>query len=516
MPFHIPEKHKFQKTSTFTKVNQKLGLNKGETKEKFLAQFTREYQREAIQEVLKKKHDKQNAKLVVLPTGTGKTGVAVTLPYLLSSAHVLVITPNIAISNQIEVAFCGKGENELPFLVRANVISPNDFHMFEPTVRTLANRADPATPGTHDLVIANIQKLSEENFKYHNIDSKTYDFIVVDEAHHYPAPTWKSVINYFTGLKLFLTATPFHDKRHIVQKCSNVGLTYYFSRMEAIRQGVIRDIKFVETGVWADSSYDSQHATALERIYWQIRKHDEEDPKTTHKCLIIAGTTDVARQIADQFNSLTNGTIEAKTYVGSTNEAIKHRFINPDEKQLRVLCLCNKLREGFDMDSVSVLGICRNIARGSHVLFEQFLGRALRRAQGEPQDLSAVVVSPHKYRQKLNFNEYINRGFTFNQEDTEDDQTENQDMDEDINYNVPYEEKPKRVDIDVEVHGETTLEGQCTLSIPTTRTDLLAQLEHYISAYGWEVKISGSTGYMDLPFFIEEWQAGSKLVVFVQ
>ena len=46
-----------------------------------------------------------NIALVVLPTGCGKTGVAVLASYALNARRVLVITPSIIISRQIDKAY---------------------------------------------------------------------------------------------------------------------------------------------------------------------------------------------------------------------------------------------------------------------------------------------------------------------------------------------------------------------------------------------------------------------------
>ena len=46
-----------------------------------------------------------NISLVVLPTGCGKTGVAVLASYALNASRVLVITPSVIISRQIDEAY---------------------------------------------------------------------------------------------------------------------------------------------------------------------------------------------------------------------------------------------------------------------------------------------------------------------------------------------------------------------------------------------------------------------------
>ena len=57
--------------------------------------------------------DQPNIALVVLPTGCGKTGVAVLAPYVLGSQRVLVLTPSNAISEQIFKAFGGQESQDM-------------------------------------------------------------------------------------------------------------------------------------------------------------------------------------------------------------------------------------------------------------------------------------------------------------------------------------------------------------------------------------------------------------------
>ena len=68
-----------------------------------------QHQIDAVKMVVKQLEDREkpNIALVVLPTGCGKTGVAVLAAYALNASRVLVITPSVKISKQIHEAFCG-------------------------------------------------------------------------------------------------------------------------------------------------------------------------------------------------------------------------------------------------------------------------------------------------------------------------------------------------------------------------------------------------------------------------
>jgi superfamily II DNA or RNA helicase len=66
-----------------------------------------------------------------------------------------------------------------------------------------------------NIVIANAHKFGSNT----DVDlaeiPRTFDLVIVDEAHHYPAPSWKSIVDHFPGSKkLFLTAV----RRNILSK----------------------------------------------------------------------------------------------------------------------------------------------------------------------------------------------------------------------------------------------------------------------------------------------------------
>jgi superfamily II DNA or RNA helicase len=52
-----------------------------------------------------------NIALLVLPTGTGKSGIAVLAPYVLNASKVLVITPSANITDQIAYDFSDPDNN---------------------------------------------------------------------------------------------------------------------------------------------------------------------------------------------------------------------------------------------------------------------------------------------------------------------------------------------------------------------------------------------------------------------
>jgi hypothetical protein len=77
-----------------------------------------------------------------------------------------------------------------------------------------------------------------------------FDLVIVDEAHHYPADTWRLLIDHFSNApKLFLTATPICANRQhiqtILQSCGQqCVLISELQRADFIRDHTIRSHEF--------------------------------------------------------------------------------------------------------------------------------------------------------------------------------------------------------------------------------------------------------------------------------
>ena len=87
-----------------------------------------------------------------------------------------------------------------------------------------------------------------------DIPNDNYDLVIVDEAHHYPAPTWKTLVDHFpTSRRLFITATPEYKGKPILSHAP----CFTLSRYEAVCRGIIRNLHFEE--VATDGGEDSLH-----------------------------------------------------------------------------------------------------------------------------------------------------------------------------------------------------------------------------------------------------------------
>ena len=183
-----------------------------------------------------------NIALVVLPTGCGKTGVAVLASYVLNATKVLVITPSVTISKQIYDVFC---HQENMFLLERQIITAEQIPLLLPRGVCIVNSTEVLHNLHFPLMIVNAHKIGgRSNVAIEDIPSDAYDLVIVDEAHHYPAPTWKLLVDHFPNSKrLFLTATPYYKGKYILPRNPPC---FELTREDAVRKNVIRPISFVE------------------------------------------------------------------------------------------------------------------------------------------------------------------------------------------------------------------------------------------------------------------------------
>lgn len=189
--------------------------------------------------------------LVVMPTGSGKTGLMSILPFANCNGKVLLITPGKVVRRTVFEEFDTMFNPHNSFLYKHNVILKagdlpktllyqgfkKDSEQEKAIALSKLNEAD--------VVITNIHRInssSEEVNLMNLVGQDFFDMIIIDEAHHVAAPMWQEALNYFKASKVIkLTATPFRaDKLEI----SNNPLDpiYEYTLGEAIKDGLLKDV----------------------------------------------------------------------------------------------------------------------------------------------------------------------------------------------------------------------------------------------------------------------------------
>ena len=200
---------------------------------------------------------KPNVALVVLPTGCGKSGVAVLAAYALKPRRVLVITPSVKISDQIYSDFCSRKMKS--FLACRGIFTPDDEEHFLPIGGLIRRSTEIEEKLQCHLMVLNPHKVGKmSSVPINEIPRDRYNLVIVDEAHHYPAKTWKLLVDHFSEdtKRLFLTATPTHSGTSICPFIYRIrdhrypnfepGPCFSLSRSDAVERGIIRPLYFHE------------------------------------------------------------------------------------------------------------------------------------------------------------------------------------------------------------------------------------------------------------------------------
>lgn len=130
-------------------------------------------------------------------------------PYGVSKKRVLIITPQTVVKDTV----LGSLDPMYPliFWLSTKIFSgkfelPNVIEYSKDLSRDILNNAD--------LIILNVHKLQErlESSLLNKVDSDFFDMVIIDEAHHSEAYTWKKAIEHFSSAKILkVTGTPFRS-----------------------------------------------------------------------------------------------------------------------------------------------------------------------------------------------------------------------------------------------------------------------------------------------------------------
>ena len=178
--------------------------------------------------------DDDEPPLVSIPTGAGKTAVAMTAPYLMSPSprRVLIVEPSVELRHQVAE------EARTQHVLRRIGCLPVDGQ--QPSVREIERRVeDWGELAQADFVVAHPNSISPSHYAESPPPSDLFDLIVIDEAHHLAAPTWRAILNHFDNARaVLLTATPFRrDRKRIPGR-----LAYHYPLRRAIAEGLYHPI----------------------------------------------------------------------------------------------------------------------------------------------------------------------------------------------------------------------------------------------------------------------------------
>lgn len=322
----------------------------------------REYQQEALRNLQVMRENKESIALLYQATGTGKTVTAV-MDAKSVGGRTLFVAHTMELVNQAYQTFQAlwKGASVGKF---ADSIKENDADVVCGSIQSIA---------------LNLDMFKEDDF----------DYIIIDEAHHVTADTYQKVLAYFKPKFLLgLTATPERaDDTDILEIFKNTA--HKLDIQTAVEIGALVDVRCIRIHTNIDMTQ-----VRFNSVQYNVRDLDVKICVTERNALIVKTWLDYvkdkrtvvfcasvrhAEQIAELFKEKR---ISAEAVSGSMKTSERKELLAKFAKgELKVLCACDLLNEGWDCPETEVLFMARPTM--SKVLYTQQLGRGMRLSEGK-------------------------------------------------------------------------------------------------------------------------------------
>lgn len=237
------------------------------------------------------------------------------------------------------------------------------------------------------IVVGSVQTLCKQK-RLERFARDRFTLIIVDEAHHYVAKTYRRPLDYFAGAKLLgLTATPDRgDHKALGKIFDRVG--YCFDIERGIDQGYLvpiegktvrlDEIDLSQVGKTGGDLIAAQLDEAMLKAVEGIVRETVRLAPERQGILFFPGVK-TAELAASRLNTLKPG---SATFISGTTDEDERRQLVKDFKAGRIqyLCNCQIATEGFDAPAVSLIVMGRPTL--SRALFAQMLGRGTRTLPG--------------------------------------------------------------------------------------------------------------------------------------
>lgn len=356
----------------------------------------REPQKEAYQRLYEYFKSGKKEAIVQIPVGCGKSGLAALIPLGIAQGRVLIIAPNLQIKEGLFESFDITNRQKC-FWRKRNVLKECDM-IAGPMACTLDTGNISICEKSH-VVITNVHQLATNTDKWlSKFPDDFFDLIIIDEAHHAAAQSWKNILKKFKNAKIVnMTATPFRsDKQEISGE-----LVYRYPFKRATMNGYVKGVKawyvapkeltFKARG--ETKTYSLKEVLEMRDKDWfsrgiaisdvcnqsivdnSLAKLEElRQTGTHHQLIAVACSIDHAKSIRSLYTA--RGYKSDVISSQMDEEEINNTLRKLRSGELDCIIQVQMLGEGFDHPKLSVAAIFRPFR--SLAPYIQFVGRILR------------------------------------------------------------------------------------------------------------------------------------------
>lgn len=315
--------------------------------------------------------------IVTMPTGAGKTAVLMAVAFLLRATRVLVVTPSQLVREQIAEQFASLDVLRRIGALAVDVPGPRVVvasHRPTSDVEWTAMRDADVVVGTPAAISPGLQGVPDP-------PDDLFDLVLVDEAHHSPAPTWQALLDGFPrAQRVLFTATPFRrDRREIRGR-----FVHSYDLGDAHRDRVFGRIRFEPVVETADVRGDRAIARAA-----TARLRADAEAGYAHLLMVRTDSKKRARALADVYEEtgLRLATVTSAYSLGHVKRIIRRLRA----RELDGIICVNMLGEGFDLPALKVAAI--HAPHRSLAVTLQFIGR-FARTSGERLGSATFLAIP--------------------------------------------------------------------------------------------------------------------------
>jgi len=313
---------------------------------------------------------------VVMPTGTGKTETMIAALVGEVRGALLVVVPSSALRTQTVRKFKTLG------LLRELGVIGNDVR--NPIVGLLRKR--PRTEADLDIfkrchvVIATMAALSQGTATgLGTLLAAAVDTLIVDEAHHIGAKSWRAFREHFAGARVLqFTATPFRRDGELVDG----DPIYTYPLRRAQQDGYFKPIRF--DPVCEVDTTDGDEAIAAKAT--DLLKKDLS-AGLDHLVMARCETIDRAASVHAIYERLAPE--QSPVLVHSDDSSASYRVDALLHRKSRIVVCVDMLGEGFDLPQLKIAAI--HDTHKSLAVLLQFAGRFTRQGPANVGDATAIA-----------------------------------------------------------------------------------------------------------------------------
>ena len=276
------------------------------------------------------------------------------------------------------------------YLVHREQIAKKSLQSFRRVIGGPASDYGLLTGNRHDwdakYLFATVQTLSQPT-TLKQLGPKTFDYILVDEAHRAAAPSYQRVFDHFRPqFWLGMTATPERMDKQDVYALFDYHLAYEIRLRAALDAGMLAPFHYVgiqdyeRDGTVITETSDLRYLVADQRVKYILDQMDYYGYCGDRaRGLVFCSRQKEARELAVKFSAAGHPAVAlTNTDSGARRQSVVHQL---EAGKIEYIITVDLFNEGVDIPSLNQVVMLRNTQ--SAVVFIQQLGRGLRKYPGK-------------------------------------------------------------------------------------------------------------------------------------